>query len=157
VNDASFALAARTVLAGALAVSAFAKLRSRVEVRQQIAAVVNDRLAPIIAPALPTAELVVAAALVAWWNPVPGVAALALLGTFTVVLVRAHARHVPCVCFGAARLDGPTGPASVLRNGVLAALAVLAIATPSGATAGATIGLCAVFAAIAALAIRAAR
>ncbi|HTD50534.1 MAG TPA: MauE/DoxX family redox-associated membrane protein [Acidimicrobiia bacterium] len=157
MNDASIALAARTVLAGSLAVSAFAKLRSTVEVRQQITLVVNDRLAPIITPALPIAELVVAVALVAWWNPAPGVAALVLLGAFTVVLVRAYARKVPCVCFGAAGLDAPTGPASVLRNGVLAGLAVLAIATPSGASAGATIAAGAVFATIAALAIRAAR
>jgi hypothetical protein len=156
LNDASFALAARTVLAGALAVSAFAKLRSRVEVRQQVALVVNDRLAPIIARALPTAELAVAVALVAWWNPAPGVVALVMLGAFTVVVVRAHARHVPCLCFGAARLDPPTGPTSVLRNGVLGGLAVLAIATPSGASAAATIGLCAVFGTISALAIRAA-
>jgi hypothetical protein len=157
VNDASIALAARTVLAAALAVSAFAKLRSTVEVRQQITLVLNDRLAPIIAPALPAAELVVAAALVAWWNSAPGVAALVLLGAFTVVLVRAYVRKVPCVCFGAPRLDAPTGPASVLRNGVLGGLAVLAIATPSGASPAATLGAGAVFAAITALAIRAAR
>jgi hypothetical protein len=157
LNDASFALAARTVLAGALGVSAFAKLRSRVEVRQQVALVVNDRLAPIIAHALPTAELVVAVALVAWWSPAPGVVALVMLGAFTVVLVRAHARQVPCLCFGAPRLETPTGPTSVLRNGVLGGLAVLAIATPSGASAGATIGLGVVFATISALAIRAAR
>jgi len=157
LNDASVALAARTVLAGALVVSAFAKLRSRAEVRHQIALVVNARLAPIIAPALPTAELMVAVALVAWRNPAPGIVALVLLGAFTVVLVRAHAHHVPCVCFGAARLDAPTGPASVLRNGVLGGLAVLAMATPSGASAGATIAMGAVFATISALAIRAAR
>lgn len=157
MNDASFALAARTVLAAALAVSAFAKLRSSVEVRHHIAVVVSDRLAPIIAPALPAAELVVAVALVAWWNPAPGVVALVLLGAFTVVLVRAQARNVPCLCFGAARLDAPAGPASVLRNGVLGGLAVLAIATPSGARAGATIGLCVVFGTISAFAIWAAR
>ncbi|MGO9872719.1 MAG: MauE/DoxX family redox-associated membrane protein [Acidimicrobiia bacterium] len=157
MNDASFALAARIVLAGALVVSALAKLRSNAAVRRQIALLVNDHLAPILAPALPTAEIIVAAALVAWWSPVPGFVALALLATFTVVLVRAQARHVPCVCFGAARLDAPIGPSSVVRNGVLGGLAVLAIGVPSGALAGATIGIGVAFGAVAAVAIWAAR
>ena len=63
----------------------------------------------------------------------PGFVALALMGVFTVVLVRAQARHVPCLCFGVASLDPPVGPASIIRNGVLAGLAVLAIGDPSGA------------------------
>jgi len=157
LNDASFALAARTVLGGALVVSALAKLRSNAAVRRQIALLVSDRLAPILAPALPGAEIIVAVALVAWWTPVPGFVAVALLATFTVVLVRAQARHVPCVCFGAARLDAPIGPSSVVRNGVLAGLAVLAIGTPSGAIAGPTIGIGAMFGAVAAVAIWASR
>jgi hypothetical protein len=73
---------------------------------------------------------------------------------FTVALVRAQARHVPCACFGAGADDAPVGPASVVRNGVLAALAALAIGDPSGASLGATIGFTAVFGAIAAVAVR---
>jgi hypothetical protein len=133
VNDASVALAARVVLAAALAVSASAKLRSRAAVQRQVELLVNDRLAPLIGRALPAAELAVAVGLVAWWSAVPGVVALALLAAFTVVLVRAQARRVPCLCFGATRLETPVGAASVIRNGVLGGLAVLAIGGPSGA------------------------
>jgi Methylamine utilisation protein MauE len=155
VNDASLALAARIVLAVVLAVSAAAKLRSRAAVQEHMDDMVGARLAPLVGPALPVAELVVAVALVAWWSPVPGVVALVLLAAFTVVLVRAQARHVPCMCFGATQRDATVGAAAVVRNGVLAALAVLAIGDPSGARVGATIGLCVVFGLVAGVAVRA--
>jgi Methylamine utilisation protein MauE len=157
LNDASVALAARIVLAAALTVSALAKLRSRAAVQQQVALLVSDALAPVLAPALPAAELLVAVALVVWWSPVPGVVALVLLAAFTVVLVRAQARRVPCLCFGAAAVDAPVGPAAIVRNGVLAALAVLAIGTPTGARPGATIGIGVVLGAVTALVVRMAR
>jgi hypothetical protein len=157
VNAASVALAARVVLAAALVASAVAKLRSRAAVQEQIALLVSDRLAPMIGRALPVAEIVVAILLAAWWSPVPGVVALVLLGVFTVVLVRAQARHVPCLCFGASRVATPVGSASVVRNGVLGGLAVLAIGGPSGALAGATIVMGAVLGAVTAAAVWAAR
>jgi hypothetical protein len=157
VNDASLALAARVVLAAVLAVSAASKLQSRAAVRDQMDSLVSARLVPIVAPALPVVEIVVALGLVLWWTPVPGIVALALLGVFTVVLVRAQARHVPCLCFGASGSSVPVGPASVIRNGVLAALAVIAIGDPSGAYAAATIVAGIGFGAIAALAVRASR
>ena len=157
MNDASVALAARVVLAAALIVSAVAKLRSRAGVQRQVALLVSDRVAPLVGWALPAAELAVAVALVVWWSPVPGVVALLLLAAFTVVLVRAQARRVPCLCFGATRLDTPAGPASVVRNGVLGALAALATGVPSGASAAATLVACLVLGAIAAIAVRAAR
>jgi hypothetical protein len=157
LNGASVALAARIVLAAALTVSALAKLRSRDAVKQQVALLVSDGLAPVVAPALPATELAVAVALVVWWSPVPGVVALLLLAAFTVVLVRAQARRVPCLCFGAARVDAPVGPAAIVRNGVLGALAVLAIGTPTGASPGATIVMCIVLGAVTALAVRMAR
>ena len=138
MNDAALALAARVVLGTVLAVSAVSKLRSRRAVQRQMGSLVGERLAPLIGPLLPAAELVVAIGLVTWWSPVPGGVALALLAAFTVVLVRAQARHVPCLCFGAARLDATVGPSSVVRNGVLAALSVLAIGDPAGAHLGAT-------------------
>jgi hypothetical protein len=161
VNDASVALAARVVLAAVLAASATAKLRSRVALssealQAQMRQLINERYAPMIGPVLPPAELAVAVALVAWWSPVPGLVALALIGAFTVVLVRAQARHVPCMCFGVSSLDAPVGPAAILRNGVLAGLAVLAIGDPAGANAVATIVLIVVFGAVAIVAVRAA-
>jgi Methylamine utilisation protein MauE len=157
VNDAALALAARIVLALALASSAIAKLRSRDAVRRQVATLVSVRAAPVVAPLLPAAELLVALALVSWWSEVPGIVAVILLAVFTVVLIRAEARRVPCLCFGASRLDTPVGPAGVVRNGVLGALAVLAIGAPSDAHAGATLAAVAVFGAVAIVAVRAAR
>jgi hypothetical protein len=151
VNDASLALAARVVLSLVLAASAVAKLRSRTVVERQMGTLVGDRYAPMIAPALPVTEIVVAIALVGWWGPAPGVVALVLLAAFTAVLVRAQARRLPCLCFGAARLDVPVGPASVLRNGVLAGLAVFAIGRPSGAHPGATLIACLAFGSVATL------
>jgi hypothetical protein len=157
VNDAALALGARIVLALVLACSAFAKLQSRAAVREQVATLVSERAAPVVAPLLPATELLVGVALVAWWSAVPGIVAVVLLALFTIVLVRAEARRVPCLCFGASKLDTPVGPAGIVRNGVLAALAVLAIASPTGASAVATIGAVAGFGVIAALAVRAAR
>ena len=157
MNDAAPALAARIVLALVLTSSAVAKLRARAAVRAQVAMLVSERAAPVIAPLLPAAELAVAVALVAWWSAAPGVVALVLLALFTIVLVRAEARRVPCLCFGASKLDTPVGAAGVIRNGILAALAVFAIASPAHASAAATIAATAGFGAIAAVAVRAAR
>ena len=157
MNDAAPALAARIVLAVVLASSAIAKLQSLGAVREQVATLVSKRAAPLIAPLLPATELLVAVALIAWWSAVPGFVAVVLLALFTVVLVRAEARRVPCLCFGASKLDTPVGPAGVIRNGVLGALAVFAIGSPSGASAPATLAGVAGFGVIAAIAVRAAR
>ena len=157
MNAAALALAARIVLALALASSAIAKLRSRDAVRHQVATLVSVRAAPVVTLLLPATELLVAVALVSWWSEVPGIAAVILLAVFTVVLVRAEARRVPCLCFGASKLDTPVGPAGVVRNGVLAALAVLAIGSPSDAGAGATLAAVVIFGAVAIVAVRAAR
>jgi hypothetical protein len=157
VSDAAPALAARIVLAIVLTVSAFAKLRSRAQLREQVATLVSDHAAPWIAPLLPAAELIVAVGLVAWWSPVPGVVAVVLLAVFTIVLLRASVLRVPCLCFGAADVETPVGPAGVVRNGILAALAVLAIGSPAGAPVWGTIAAVAVFGVVAAVAVRAAR
>jgi len=160
VNAASLALAARVVLAVVLAVSAIAKMRVRAELTTQLARLQMGRLvgqafAPVIEPVLPVAEIGVAVALVAWWSPVPGVVALGLIAAFTVVLLRAQTQHVPCVCFGTASLEAPEGPWSILRNGLLAGLAVLAIGNPAGAKLAATIILGVALGALAVAAVRA--
>jgi len=153
--DASVALAARVVLAAVLLVSAVAKLRTRDATRKQMVAVIGeDRRVAALVSVLPGVEIVVAVALVAAWSPVPGLIALILFAIFTGILLRAQARHVPCACFGAGATDAPVGPASIVRNGVLAALAVLAIGDPSGASAAATAGFVALFGALAALVVR---
>ena len=157
MNDAALALAARIVLAIVLFVSATAKFRSRDAVRRQLAVLVNEQAAPALASLLPLAELVVGWALVGFWNAVPGIVAAVLLAAFTVVLVRAQARHVPCLCFGASATETPPGPAAIVRNGVLMALAVLAIGRPAGAAPGETLVAGAVFGVVAAIAVRASR
>jgi hypothetical protein len=157
VIDASIALAARLVLAAVLTVSAISKVQSRAAVRQQMDAITGGRIAVMAAPGLPAVELVVAVLLVAWWSPAPGLVALILLALFTGVLVRAQARRVPCACFGAGPGDAPPGPASIVRNGILAALAVLAIGDPSGASMVATAGFVVVLGAVAAVVVRASR
>jgi len=154
VIDASIALAARLVLATVLTISAVAKLRSRAAVREQVAALAGDVSLGAIVSVLPAVELVVAIALVAVWSPVPGVVALLLLALFTGVLIRAQARHVPCACFGAGAADVPVGPAAIVRNGVLAALAVLAMGDPSGGSPVATAVFVMVFGVVAAFAVR---
>jgi Methylamine utilisation protein MauE len=153
VIDASIALASRLVLATVLSTSAGAKLRSRAEVRRQLDAIAGDRVAAAVSPWLPAIELGVAVALVAWWSPVPGIVALILLVVFTGALVRAHARNVPCACFGAGAGEAAPGVAAIVRNGVLAALAALAIGDPGGASVVATVGFVALFGVVAAGAV----
>jgi len=157
VSAAALAFAARIVLAVVLAIAAIAKVRSRPAVREQVATLVSARAAPVVTPLLPAVELLVAVGLVVWWSAVPGIVALLLLALFTLVLVRAEARRVPCLCFGSSNLDAPVGSAGVIRNGVLAALAVLAVGSPAGAKAGATLAGVAVLGVLAGLAVRAAR
>ncbi len=146
---ASLALGARIVLALVLVFSGTAKLRARSQLRAQVQSLMGAAAAPVIAAALPFAELAVAAGLLVWWSAIPGAIALALFGAFTVVLVRAQSRRLPCPCFGAARPEAPVGPSAIVRNGVLAATAVMAIGSPAGASVAATIAAVVVMGAVA--------
>jgi hypothetical protein len=128
------ALAARVVLALALTLAAIAKLRAPYRTRTQTIDLIGARYGALIGRALPFVELAIAVALVAWWSAIPGIAAAVLLVLFTVVLVRAQARRLPCPCFGAASRSDAVGPLAILRNGILLAYAVLATASPSGAS-----------------------
>jgi hypothetical protein len=92
---------------------------------------VPRRFARAAAFAVPVGELALAVSLLVFWSSSwPAWVAVALLAVFTVLVVRAAVRHVPCPCFGAGN-EGPAGAMSVVRNGVLLALAVLATASPS--------------------------
>ena len=90
-----------------------------------------DLGAPAIAiPILPWVELVVGAALVLQLaRPVAAIAAIALLIGFTglIALRLSQGRRPACACFGAWSAK-PIGASHLLRNGVLLALAVLALA-----------------------------
>ncbi len=122
-------MTARVVLAAVLLAAAIAKLRSRDATRAATVALLGEHTGVVVAMALPFVEIAVAIALIVWWSPVPGIVAAMLLLAFTVVLVRANVRHVPCACFGGAS-NAPPGARAIVRNALLLALAVLATGSP---------------------------
>src|SRR5262249_15528423 len=124
------ALVARALLALVLFASAIGKLRRRVRARDATVALLGPRLGRLIAIVLPFVELALAVLLCAWWSVIPGMLALLLLLGFTVVVVRAQTRHLPCACFGGGLSDAVPGSAALVRNAVLVALAVLATGSP---------------------------
>src|SRR5690242_8341308 len=97
---AAVALAARVVLALALVLAAIAKLRAPERTRGQTIDLIGVRYGAVVARALPFVEVGIAVALLAWWTAVPAIAAAVLLLLFTLVLMRAQARRLPCPCFG---------------------------------------------------------
>jgi hypothetical protein len=110
------------------AVFAFAAVAKAVRHRETIEAFAGLGVpAPgLLAVVVPVVELGIAAALLA--RPQVGAAlALAALAGFTFVVVRALGRGVEtgCGCFGS-RHSAPVNPSDVVRNGLLAAFAVLA-------------------------------
>jgi uncharacterized membrane protein YphA (DoxX/SURF4 family) len=129
------AYATALVLAAVFAWAGVAKLRNRATTAVTIAAL--GLPAPrTLAVAVPGAELVLAIGLVV----VPGwsaVAAVALLAGFTTFLVRAMRSGVEigCGCFGTARRE-PVSFVEVVRNGLLAAAALVATAAPAPAAVG---------------------
>ncbi len=98
--------------------------------------------ADLVGTALPIAELAIAAGLVvtpsARWA---GLAALILLGMFMLAIGRLMRRgEAPdCHCFGAVHSE-PVGAPTLVRNGVLAAGAALALADGPGGSLGALRG-----------------
>src|SRR5687767_4187066 len=126
----TLALIARLVLAAVFAVAGATKLADRPGTRK--AAVdfgAPERFAAPIAVLLPLAELAVAALLVFPSTAVAGaVGALALLALFTVAISASLLRgQAPdCHCFGQLH-SAPASWKTLARNGVLAALAVVAL------------------------------
>jgi hypothetical protein len=108
-----------------------------------------------LAATLPVVETVVAVALVGVaHSPVPALAAVVLLGVFTVFLVASIGRGVPCPCFGTVRTAAvASGAGAILRNGLLMALGVIATGSIDGARAGGTVLVVAIGAATAALVV----
>ncbi|SRR6056297_736540 len=83
----------------------------------------------IVVPALPWAEIVLGAVLVAQVAPVAAATcALAVLVAFTALIVRrlAQGRRPPCACFGSWSAK-PLGPGHVVRNVGFMTLGVLAL------------------------------
>lgn len=92
-------------------------------------------LARALSVLLPAAEAAIAVALVVlphvWW---PAWASVMLMAAFTVLVVATMSRGVACPCFGLSAT--PTGVRTIVRNGVLLGVAVLATGPIDGARAG---------------------
>ena len=107
------------VVAAVFAWAGVAKLRSPKATARSFAAL---GVPPTLGRVVPGIELALAVAIVI--APITGVAALVLLGAFTIVLMGAD-DGVRCACFGSAS-SAPVSWVQVLRNGFLAAAAVVA-------------------------------
>lgn len=123
-------LIARVVLAIVFAVAGVAKLVDQAGSRKAIVDFgLPWWLAPLLAVALPLAELIVAVALLsnswAWWG---ALGALALLLTFiaAISINLARGRRPECHCFGQLH-SAPAGRATLARNGILAALSAIVV------------------------------
>lgn len=85
-----------------------------------------------IATIVPGVELVIGATLIARIAmPLPALAAIVLLVSFSVLIARqlVDGRHPPCACFGAWS-HRPLSGAHLVRNAVLVAVAVVALWAP---------------------------
>jgi hypothetical protein len=152
----AIALACRIVLAGVLAAAAVAKVADRRALPARLRAMgAAQPWDTRLAIGLPVVELLVAVALVgAARSALPAVAAVVLLGAFTVFLVASIRRRVPCPCFGTVRTArAASGPGAIVRNGLLMGLGVFATAPVDGARTGGTVVVTVVGAAAAALAV----
>lgn len=114
-----------------LIVSGTAKLRSREDVLATFTRLRVPRplAAPWLARAFPVLELLLGLALlqpVTALRPVVAVVALALFAAFLALVVRARGDGVSCGCFGAASA-APISGATITRNGLFLALAVLGV------------------------------
>jgi thiol-disulfide isomerase/thioredoxin len=121
---------ARIVLAAVFALAAVTKLADLDGARNAARDFgVPERLAPAVGTLLPVAELAAALLLLPAATAVAGAAlALALLLAFTTAIAVSLARgETPdCHCFGQLH-SAPAGPATLIRNGALAALAAFVL------------------------------
>jgi hypothetical protein len=134
---AALALAARIVVAAAFVVAAVQKLRALPAMRAQVEGFgVPGPLVGASVAVLPAAELLTAAGLLALSrSAVPPFVAVGLLAVFTGAVIGnlSRGRRPPCPCFGAAASDVPISARTVVRNGWLLALAVVATGSIEGA------------------------
>jgi peroxiredoxin len=128
---------ARLVLVAVFAVAGWAKLSDRGGTRRAVREFgLPDALATPVTFLLPLGELVVAALLLFSGTAVIGaIGAAVLLGLFIVAIAASLARgkRPDCHCFGQVHSE-PVGPATLVRNTVLIAVAALIIADGTGGT-----------------------
>jgi hypothetical protein len=148
----ALALAARIVVAAAFVVAAVQKLRALPAMRAQVQGFgVPGPLVGAAVAVLPALELAIAAALIAVpYSWVPAFVAVGLLALFTGAVIGnlSRGRRPPCPCFGAGTSDVPISARSVVRNGWLLALAVVATGSIDGAEPFAVVVLTAVLGAV---------
>lgn len=124
------ALASRLVLAAVFAVAGLSKLVDRAGTRAGLAEFgVPMRLVAVTAVVVPLAELTVAALLIPATTAVAGaLGALVLLVLFSAVVAinLARGRAPACHCFGQLH-SAPASTRTLVRNGVLAGVAILAL------------------------------
>ena len=138
MESSTVALVARLTLGAAFALSAATKLARPAAFAAGLAAF-GVPAPGVVARVLPPVEAGLAVALVALpGSAAPAFAAIAVLALFTgaVLANLAAGRETPCPCF-AAEGDRPVSPATLVRNGFLLALAVVATGPVSGASPGA--------------------
>ena len=150
----ALAIASRLVLG---VVFLFSASRKKYTGTEFIAAVKAFGLpAPRLSAAVLTlVEIVLALSLLAWRDePWPSVAAIVVLGAFTLAVANTlrQGRVVPCPCFGASQR--PVSGSTMVRNGWLAALGVLGTGASGGSGGGQIAWFCAVLGAITAIVIR---
>ena len=132
-------VAGRMVLVVVFGMAAAGKLLDRAGSRRALAEFgIHERFTAAGALLLPLAELAVAGALlVRSWARLGAAGALALLVAFSVVVALnlAAGRRTECNCFGRL-LASRIGAATLVRNGVLAALSVALILADGGSGSG---------------------
>jgi len=126
------AVVARVILAAVFVAAAWGKLIDAAGARQAAADFgVPTAAAPVVAFFVPVAELTVAVLLVFGGSAAAlgAIGAAVLLAAFTVAVVAslARGRRPDCHCFGRLRPEAVSSR-TVVRNGVLLALAALAFA-----------------------------
>jgi hypothetical protein len=148
----ALALAARIVVAAAFVVAAVQKLRALSAMRAQLEGFgVPGPLVGASVAVLPAAELITAVALLALpRSPVPPFVAVGLLAVFTGAVIGnlSRGRRPPCPCFGAGASDAPISARTIVRNGWLLALAVVATGSIDGADPLPVVALTAVLGAV---------
>jgi uncharacterized membrane protein YphA (DoxX/SURF4 family) len=144
VIGSTVALVARFTLSAAFALSAATKLTRPAAFATSLAAF-GVPAPGVVARLLPPVEAGLAVALVALpHSSAPAFAAISLLALFTAAVLAnlAAGREAPCPCFGAEG-DRPVSPATLVRNGLLLALAVVATGPVAGASPGpVVVGTC---------------
>ena len=126
-------VAARFALILAFTASAVSKLRGLKALPAQMRAFgIPGEFGRAAAILVPVAELAIAVSLATFGDSsVPAFAAIGLLSVFTgaVVANLARAEPPPCPCFGMATADQPVSARTIVSNGWLLALAVIATGT----------------------------